>query len=145
MRALPLALLIVAATLLPATAQATCTADFQEVRNGANRVWVQQLRCDDARSATVRVDVFSPLSSTGSITLLAVTLGSSTTEGAFGSYTREDGVTLTTAGRESSARLWTSEDTQGRMSCQLSITTLGIGAARNAPLPACAPGDAVLP
>lgn len=147
MRALPLVLLVLAGSLLPGTASAACTGSDITLRNDGNTLWVSDWRCDgdpEERSNTVRADVFWPLSTTGTMTLVAVTSTSKVDHGEVGSYARTDTLVVTTAGRESSAHMTTSEDTSQRMTCTLSVTAAGIGAARNAPLPVCVPGDAVL-
>lgn len=147
MRTLPLLLLVLATPFVPGTAHAACSGVDENAQNGGNAVWLSSWRCDgepDERSDTARVDVFFPFSTSQSMTLVTVTSSSKVDHGAFGSYTRHDVLVLHVAGRESSARMTTSEDTQGRTSCQLSLRILGIGAAQGAPMPACVPGDAVL-
>lgn len=150
MRALPVAILLLATAWVSPHATAACSGWDRTVGNGPNTVWVSDWRCDgedgdpEVRSETVRVDTFSPFGAYNQEMLASATSTSKVDRGEFGSYKRTDTIVLLAGGRLTSVTMTTSEDTAGRTTCTLSVTAAGIAAATGAPMPACIPGDSVL-
>ena len=143
---LGIVLLLVLAAYGP-TASATCSSSDSPLGADPNTVTVSSYNCDgpsQMSSHTIGVRTFSPFTTSNSAPLITVTTFSKVDHGAFQTYQRTDRVTINTAGLPTDATLSTSHDDANQTSCRLSLTLLGIAAARNAPMPACASSDTAM-